>query len=177
MRVSPIHTERLTIRMYVSTDAPAVYRMSADAGLMHYFHGSTMTWEETQAHVDAHTGDTATSFALVLRESGAVIGQLNFHLWHQPRTYELGWIIQRDHHGQGFATEGAAALRDYAFGTLAAHRIIATAQPENPASWRVMEKLGMRREAHFRQCIHRGGDVWWDEYFYAMLDSEWQGRQ
>jgi len=53
------------------------------------------------------------------------------------------------------------------------HRIIATCQPQNVASWRVMEKLGMRREAHFRKCLRRPENQWWDEYFYALLDEEW----
>lgn len=53
------------------------------------------------------------------------------------------------------------------------HRIIATCQPENTPSYRVMEKLGMRREGYFQQCIPRG-DIWWDEYYYAMLKTEWR---
>ena len=67
-------------------------------------------------------------------------------------------------------------MLDYAFEVRDAHRVIATCQPDNVASYRVMETIGMRREAHFRQCIHRGGDEWWDEYFYAILASEWQKR-
>jgi len=63
-----------------------------------------------------------------------------------------------------------------AFGVLNAHRVIATCQPANVASYRVMETIGMRREAHFRQCTHRGGDIWWDAYFYALLQKEWQGQ-
>ncbi len=82
-------------------------------------------------------------------------------------------MLHRDHHGQGYATEAARALLGYGFEELDLHRIIATCQPENPASYRVMEKLGMRREGHFRQCIDRGQGVWWDEYFYALLKDEW----
>ena len=55
----------------------------------------------------------------------------------------------------------------YGFETLRLHRVIATCQPENPASWRVMEKLGMRREGHFRKGHVLHADTWWDEYFYA----------
>ena len=40
-----------------------------------------------------------------------------------------------------------------------------------------MEKIGMRREGHFRQCIYRGEDHWWDEYFYAILASEWSQKK
>ena len=69
--------------------------------------------------------------------------------------------------------EAAHALLGYGFATLGLHRVIATCQPENVASWRVMEKLGMRREAHVRQCIPRDDGTWWDEYVYAILKAEW----
>jgi hypothetical protein len=82
-----------------------------------------------------------------------------FHHWFAPRTYEIGWVLARQFHRPGYATEAARALIDHGFRTLALHRIIATYQPENPPSWRGMEKLGMRREGHFIECIHRGGDV------------------
>ena len=58
-------------------------------------------------------------------------------------------------------------------GIIQSHRVIATCQPENPASYRVMEKIGMHREGHFRKFIYRGENLWWDELFYAILDEEW----
>ena len=75
--------------------------------------------------------------------------------------------------GRGYATDAARAILRYGFETLGLHRVIANCQPENVASWRVMEKLGMRREAHFRQCIHRDDGTWWDEYSYAILEEDW----
>jgi RimJ/RimL family protein N-acetyltransferase len=96
-----------------------------------------------------------------------------FHPWFEQRTYEIGWTIHPAYQRQGYATEAAAALLHYGFAEMKLHRIIATCQPENVASYRVMEKIGMRREGHFQQCIYRGDDQWWDEYFYAMLAQEW----
>ncbi len=55
------------------------------------------------------------------------------------------------------------------------HRIIATCDPRNTASYRVMEKTGMRREGHSIKCIRKDGE-WVDEYFYAILDEEWAGK-
>ena len=110
---------------------------------------------------------------MVLKETGQLIGHMVFHPWFAPRTYEIGWVFHPGWHGRGYATEAARALLDYGFRELGLHRIIATCQPENPASYRVMEKIGMRREGHFRKCIYRGGETWWDEYFYAILAEEW----
>ena len=91
-------------------------------------------------------------------------------------TREIGWAIGRPHQRRGYATEAARALLAHAFETLRCHRVVATCQPENVASWRVMEKLGMRREAHFRQALLRETGEWWDEYFYALLAEEYFGR-
>jgi RimJ/RimL family protein N-acetyltransferase len=96
-----------------------------------------------------------------------------FHLWFGPATYEIGWAFRADRQGRGYATEAALALMAFAFVELRCHRVIATCQPENVASWRVMEKLGMRREAHFRQGLHQPSGEWWDEYFYALLADEY----
>jgi len=96
-----------------------------------------------------------------------------FHPWFGRATHEIGWAISSVHQGRGYATEAARALMDFAFSTLRCHRMVATCQPENVASWRVMEKLGMRREAHFRRGLYQQTGEWWDEYFYALLADEY----
>lgn len=111
---------------------------------------------------------------MVRQADGALVGHIMFHPWYAPRTYEIGWAFHPVYHGQGYASEAAQALLDYGFRTMDLHRVIATCQPENPASARVMEKIGMRREGFFRQCIYRGADEWWDEWFYAILHHEWR---
>jgi RimJ/RimL family protein N-acetyltransferase len=132
-----------------------------------------MTVEQAQAFVNIHQGGEAEMWPVVLREEGQLIGHMVFHPWFAPRTYEIGWVFHSGYQGRGYATEAALALLDYGFRELGLHRIIATCQPENPASYRVMEKIGMRREGHFRKCIYRPDGTWWDEYFYAILAEEW----
>lgn len=68
--------------------------------------------------------------------------------------------------------KSSQALLDYGFNNMKLHRIIATCQPENIASYRVMEKIGMRQEGFFKKCIPHG-ETWWDEYYYAILEEEW----
>ena len=63
------------------------------------------------------------------------------------------------------------ATLKYGFKEMKLHRIIATCQPQNTPSYRVMEKIGMRREGYFRKCIPHGNE-WWDEYYYAILEEE-----
>jgi ribosomal-protein-alanine N-acetyltransferase len=105
-----------------------------------------------------------------------LIGHMYFHPWFGPRTHEIGWVVAPPHQRLGYATEAARALLRHAFETLHLHRVIATCETDNLASVGVMEKLGMRREAHFRQCYLRDDGSWSDEFFYALLAEEWFAR-
>ena len=87
---------------------------------------------------------------------------------------EIGWVVHRDHAGRGYATEAAAELLRICFEELGLRRAVADCFVDNVRSWRVMERLGMRREAHFvRDALHRSGR-WLDSYSYAMLAEEWR---
>jgi RimJ/RimL family protein N-acetyltransferase len=103
-----------------------------------------------------------------------VIGTIRLALQHAVnRTFDFGYSFHRDAWGQGFATEAARALVDIAFRDLGAHRVFATCDPRNVGSWRVMEKLGMRREG----CLIRARarrDGWQDELVYGLLEDEWR---
>lgn len=174
MQFLSLDTPRLHIRPLQIHDVHAVHAYTGDAHVMEYVPPHAMSWQQTHDFVAAQQGSDAHAFAIVQQPQQLLIGHIIFHPWVAPQTYEIGWVIHPDHQRCGYATEAARAVLHYAFTELRAHRIIATCQPENPPSYRVMEKLGMRREAHFRQCIARGDGVWWDEYFYAILASEWQ---
>ena len=172
----PLETQRLLIRRLVPEDWVAIHAYTSDARVMTYIPEGRQTEEQAKAFVAEHGGPGARALGLVLKAEERLIGHLPFHPWFAPRTYEIGWVLNGRYHGHGYATEAALALLRHGFETLGLHRIIATCQPENVASWRVMEKLGMRREAHFRKCIFRGDGTWWDEYFYALLEEEWFDR-
>lgn len=177
MLLQAIQTERLTIRPFESSDWTAVHSYMSDPQVTAWLPEGPFDEAESRAFVARNVGDGATAYAVFLREGHVAIGHMVYHLWFASKTYEIGWVLHPDHQGRGHATEAARALVAHSFSTLHAHRVIATCQPENAASWRVMEKLGMRREAHFHRCIDRGGGTWWDEYFYALLADEWAQQQ
>ena len=170
----PLETERLVLRRFAPDDWQAAARYTTDADVMLYMEAHVFDLEETRAFVAANTGPDARAFAVTLKSDGTLIGHMPFHPWYGPQTFEIGWVMHPDYQRQGYATEAARALLNYGFQELHLHRIIATCQPENPASFRVMEKLGMRREAHFVKALYRTEDVWWDEYFFAILHEEWR---
>ena len=88
----------------------------------------------------------------------------------------MGWIFHPDHQGLGYATEATNALLDLGFGPADMHRIFARCDARNDPSWRLMERLGMRREAHFREHgLFKG--LWDEEFYYAILRDEWLSRR
>ena len=175
MRIPALETNRLNVRPFMMDDLPATHAYTSDAAIMKYIPEGQMTRVQTEIFVRKQVGQEAKAFAVERKADGRLIGHLSFHPWFAHRTFEIGWVFHPAFHDKGYATEAAHRMMAYGFQELDLHRIIATCQPENAASFRVMEKLGMRREGHFRRCIYRGEDTWWDEYFYAILKTEWTG--
>jgi RimJ/RimL family protein N-acetyltransferase len=167
-----LQTPRLVLRPITLTDWPQIHRYMSDPMVTRWLPEGPLDEAQTQAFAHKNTGRSARAVAVIERQSGQLVGHMPFHKWLGRATHEIGWAISSSHQGRGYATEAAGALLDFAFSTLGCHRLVATCQPENVASWRVMEKLGMRREAHFRQGLYQKSGEWWDEYFYALLADE-----
>jgi RimJ/RimL family protein N-acetyltransferase len=91
------------------------------------------------------------------------------------RQGEIGFVMHPDQHGHGYATEGAELMLRLGFEELGLHRIVGRCDARNTGSGRLMERLGMRREAHLIENEFIKGE-WTDEFVYAILDREWQVR-
>ena len=113
-------------------------------------------------------------FAIEHKVSGKVIG--NVYLGKRDfNSRELGYVLNRDYHRMGYAYQACGAVIEYAFGKDGVHRIYAECCPENTASWKLLEKLGMMREAFFRKNVSfhndaNGEPVYWDTLVYAKLN-------
>ena len=92
------------------------------------------------------------------------------------RQGELGYMIAGEHQGRGFATEAAPPLLAFAFDTMRLHRVVGRIEPRNVGSGRVLEKLGMRREADLVENEWVKGE-WQSEAVYAILDREWRAAR
>lgn len=114
--------------------------------------------------------------AVELAATGELVGDLYVGPYgDDARQRMLGYTLVRRHQGYGYATEAARALLNYLFGSLAVHRVVATVDTRNGPSVALLERLGMRREAHHIQAYWDHG-TWADEYVYAILSDEWLGR-
>jgi len=174
LNFSPRETPRLVLRAIVFDDWRAIHRYMSDPLVTAWLPERVMNEEQSRAFAIKNAGDKPEALAVLIRNSDEFIGHMVFHPWFDaPHTHEIGWVFGRQHQGRGYATEAARSLLAYGFESLHCHRIIATCQPQNVASWRVMEKLAMRREGYFHKCIFRGSGEWWDEYFYAILEEEY----
>jgi RimJ/RimL family protein N-acetyltransferase len=178
----PRRTERLSIRPATVDDLPAVfaYRTLEDVG----------QWMPNRpASYDAwlvQLGKDALPRTLVAEADGTIVGDLYLFVgdgWAQaeapePRgkdsQAEIGWCLSPEHQGLGYATEAVTELVRVCFEELGLRRLTAEAFADNLPSIRVMEKVGMRREAlHLRESLHR--DLGWvDSVTYALLRDEWE---
>jgi RimJ/RimL family protein N-acetyltransferase len=116
------------------------------------------------------------ALAAVLRETGTVVGEVSLHwLSRRHRQGEIGFVFHPRYQGRGLATEAAGVMLGLGFDGLGLHRLVGRCDALNLASARLMERLGMRREAHFvHNEIFKGS--WGDELVYAMLEDEWRAR-
>lgn len=113
--------------------------------------------------------------AIERRDSGAMIGDCGFVVLGDGRQAEIGFTLAREQQGQGYGAEAVGRLLDYLFGELQLHRVQANCDVLNPASARLMERVGMRREAHFvENCWMKGR--WTSEFWYGLLRREWLAR-
>ena len=109
------------------------------------------------------------TFKLFTKDDHDFIGSVGFNIDSLDcQRAELGYIILSDFHGNGYVTEAIGTLVKQLFKQVNVRKVIARCAPENVGSWKTMEKIGMEREAHFRQH-HKINDRWFDEYVYGLL--------
>ncbi|WP_104664398.1 GNAT family N-acetyltransferase [Ensifer adhaerens] len=177
-----ISTDRLVIRPFAPDDFPAFFAYHSLPEVYRYLYQEPL--DETAARAKFakaslprldDDGDVAV-FAVERREDGALIGEVLLKLASRAAEQaETGYIFNPDFAGKGYATEAMKAILDLGFSTLKFHRIFARLDALNKGSVGVVERLGMRREAHLIEN-DRFNDAWGDEYVYALLKREWQAR-
>ena len=175
-----LRTERLTLRPFVADDFDALYSYQSRPDVVRWLYWDARSEVEVQASLELKlesTGITVEgdvlSLAVVLNGTGELIGDFILHLLSvEHRTAEIGFIVHPDHQGLGYATEAGRVMLRIAFGDLGLHRVIGRAEARNLGSVRVLEKLGMRQEAHLVENERVKGE-WQSELVYAILEREW----
>jgi RimJ/RimL family protein N-acetyltransferase len=175
----PIYTARLILRPFGPGDLDDLYDYQSRPDVARYLHWEARDRAQAREALEQQCREVALdkagdwlTYAVTLRETGKVIGEVGLK-WLSPsrRQGEIGFVFNPDYAGRGLATEAATVMLGLGFDNLGLHRIIGSCMAQNAPSARLMERLGMRREAHFiHNEIIKG--QWADELVYAILDSE-----
>jgi RimJ/RimL family protein N-acetyltransferase len=178
----PLRTDRLLLRPAAAGDADATWQFRRREDVSRWLTRASAGLDEHRAWFGAPDNLART---LVIERGGAVIGDLMVKVddaWAQAEVVErargvqaeLGWVLDPGHAGHGFGTEAVRELLRLCFDDLGVRRVTATCFAVNDASWRLMERVGMRREFHtIRDSLHRSGE-WLDCFGYALLADEWR---
>lgn len=173
-----LDTARLVLRPFALTDAAELQRLAGDRAVADttlniphpYEDGMAEQWIAT--HAIAWEQGHGITLAVTERGTGALIGAIGLRIHPEHANGEMGYWIAPSHWGRGLCTEAARAVLGHAFGALGLHRVHAMHFVRNPASGRVMQKLGMRHEGTLREPVRKWG-VFESLETYAILASEW----
>jgi RimJ/RimL family protein N-acetyltransferase len=180
----PIRTERLLLRPYADGDVDALYAYQRLPEVHRYLYSEPRTRADVEALVAERAGKGALTEAgqaitLVadLAQTGELVGDcVLFWRSQEHEQGEVGYVFNPAYQGRGLATEAVAALLRLGFEGLGLHRIAGHLDARNTASARVLERAGLRREAHLVENEFVKGE-WADEVIYAILRSEWAASQ
>lgn len=176
-----LDTPRLILRPIRTLDLDDVYAYTGNSANTYYMYFHRETREQTLDFLKRCEHEWSRDiilnyeFAVVLRDSGKLIGSCGIYLNDERTMAELGWILHRDYWKMGYTPEAGYAMLKYCFDTLGVHRVCATCDADNYGSRRVMEKLGMKREAELRKVrpLHGERSGYANEYVYGILIEEW----
>jgi RimJ/RimL family protein N-acetyltransferase len=179
----PLPTERLLLRPFTDDDLEPLHALQSREDVTRYLYWSPRSREQARELLERMKRMTAIDddsdalrLAGVLKRGGALVG--DFSLWRTSAEHnqaEIGFIVHPDFHGRGYATEAMRVVLGYGFENVGFHRIVGRCDARNERSTRLMERLGMRREAHLRENEFVKGE-WTDELVYALLATEWHQR-
>jgi [ribosomal protein S5]-alanine N-acetyltransferase len=172
-------TERLLLRKFSCEDWQDLYEYLSQKTVVQYEPYEAYT-EDACKQEAVNRSQKDAFIAVCLKDNNKLIGNIYFQQQEPEglQTWELGYVFNPLYYGKGYATESCRAVLKYGFNEMKAHRIIAMCNPENTASWKLLERLGMRREGYLRKNIYfknneQGEPIWNDTFEYAILAEEW----
>ncbi len=182
-----IETERLVLRPLRESDAADVLEYLGEPAVNCFACMKLNTLEDARAEMQNRIGETEYYFAIVLKETGKVIGEIDAYPEtgephadeNTPKdTFSPCWMLNKAYHGKGYAYEAAHAFFDYLFREKGARRIYAYTEDYNIPSQRLCEKLGMRKEGLFVEFVSfvnnpDGTPRYENTMQYAILKKEW----
>ena len=174
----PMLTERCVLRPFREADLPVFAAYRADPEVGRYQSWSAYTMDDARAFYEemgrTRLGDVGTWYQVAIadRATDELLGDCALHFVDDAQV-EIGFTLSRAHQGRGIMAEAVRALVTSVFRGMRKHRVFAVTDARNDSAARLLEKLGFRREAHFRKNVFFKG-AWGDEFVFACLAEEWQ---
>jgi RimJ/RimL family protein N-acetyltransferase len=178
-----LQTTRLTLRNFIDADLEAFWAYRNDPEVAKY-QGWEFPYprEKAQAFIDSMKSDAVPragewmQFAVAMKDTDELIGDLGCYVKKEDsRQAVIGFTIAKKYWRKSYATEIIPCLLKYLFVNMGMHRVSADCDADNTASYRTLEKLGFRREAHYVDSFLFNG-VYTSEFYYGMLQREWRAR-
>jgi RimJ/RimL family protein N-acetyltransferase len=166
-------TDRLVLREYALDDLEDVQAYAGDPEVSRFMEWGPNELDDTRAFLEVVTSSAReqprSAYELAVTLDGRVVGGVGLRVKsEQHRRGDMGWVLRRDAWGNGYATEAARALLRFGVEQLDLHRVEATCAPDNVASARVMERLGMQYEGRMRHHL-LVRDAWRDSLLHAFV--------
>lgn len=178
--ILPIETDRLLLRRFTLNDTDDIVELVSHPSVARVGSKIKASATEVKKHIELQNSlqpfelDKCFDLGIELKGENKIIGFVGL-IRKNHKQGEVGWALNIGYRGKGYATEAAKALISYGFEKLALHRIWADTSNMNVPSLKVMDRLGMRREGHYRESEYQDGK-WIDVLVYAILADEWRVR-
>lgn len=176
-------TERLYIRQVCIDDKESMFTYRSDPDTNKFLSLIPQSADDVAAFINNTSSEInipGTWFQLVIIEqtSDLLIGDIGLHFLDngsQNKQVEIGYTLDKNFRGKGYATEALTTVIDYLINSLNKHRIVASIDPVNQNSIKLVERMGFRKEAHFVESVFFHGK-WVDDLVYALLAKEWKQK-
>lgn len=173
-----IISDRLILRPIKMEDSDSIFRYRSNSLVNQYQGWIPKTIDDVhdfiknKVSVDIDITNTWYQLVIITRENSELIGDIGIHFLDSDKfQVEIGCTLDKNYHGKGYATEALKETMNFLFNSLNKRRIIASIDPRNTKSIELFERLGFRKEAHFKESILINNE-WVDDLIYAILKDE-----
>jgi|LGOV01.1.fsa_nt_gb RimJ/RimL family protein N-acetyltransferase len=173
-----LRTDRLIIRKFEKSDGEDLYKYLSNPDVVEYEPYEIHSLEESKKEATNRSKDNRF-LAVVLKDTNTLIGNLFYKKNENDfETWEVGYVFNSNYHNKGYATESLRVLLEHIFIEQKAHRIVAFCNSHNKPSWKLLERVGFRREAHLVKQAYfskdeQGKPKWFNTFGYALLEKEY----
>jgi len=172
-----IETERAFLRTTEKEDNEQIFSYRSDSETNKYQGWIPKTINDVNEFIskipkEFNKPETWFQLLIISKENDTIIGDVGIHFIDDYQC-EIGCTLGKKHHGKGYASESLNGVINHLFNKFDKHRIVTSIDPMNIDSIKLVERLGFRKEAHFKKSLLINGK-WVDDIIYAILKTEWK---